>query len=132
MKICKIIIGAVSVILGVVGLALYFATKGDPTSELAVATFYAKDVSQVDGRAYTCMFLALILTIAGGALSVALAGKRKGEVIMVAVFAVALFLALSHSLLFPYLLYVTIWDFIAIMFTISYTQLENDFNGKVG
>ena len=132
MKICKIIIGAFSVILGVVGIALYFATKADPTSELAVATFYAKDVSQVNSTAYTCMFIALIGTIAGGALSILFCNKRAGEGLMVGVFAVALFLALSHSLLFPYLLYVTIWDFIAILFTISYTQIDNDINGKIG
>ena len=132
MKICKIIIGSVSVILGILGLILYFVTKGDPTSELAVATFYAKDVTQVTQNAYTCMFIALICTILGGGLSVALCNVRKGEIIMVALFGIALFFALSHSLLFPYLLYVTFWDFIAILFTISYTQLENDINGKIG
>ena len=132
MKICKIIIGVISVILGIAGLVLYFVAKGDPTSELAVATFFAKDVSQVDQRAYTCMFIALIGTAVGGFLSVALCSKKKGEVLMIAIFAVALFFALSHSLLFPYLLWVTVWDFIAIMFTISYTQLDNDFNGKIG
>ena len=132
MKICKIIIGSISVTVGFVGLVLYFVTKADPTSALAVATFYAKDVTEVTQTAYICMYISIILTMVSGALSIALSGGRKAELLMVALLAVALFLALSHSLLFPYLLIVTIWDVIASLFTISYTQLENDFNGKIG
>jgi len=131
MKYCKRILGALAIVYSVVAVILFFATKNDPTSALAIATYYPESTTNVDYTVTIAWAISVVCTLAGGVISVLYATSRKHEVVMIVFFAVGFLISLMYSLLYPILLYGAILGFITLMFSVSYSQIENDFNGKL-
>ena len=133
MKICKTLLGSISIALTAILLVLYFTTKADPTSAIALATYFSENVKaeSLDATVTAAWAIALLGTVAGGILSVLHAGNRKMELVMIICYAVAFLASLMYSLLIPCLLWISILDFICLMFSVSYSQIDNDFNGTI-
>lgn len=114
-----------------IAVITFFLAKGDPASALAVKTYYPEATTGVDATVTAAWAIAIVCTFLGGLFSVIYATSRKHEVTMIIFFAVGLLVALMYSLLYPILLWGAVLNFITLMFSVSYSQLENDFNGKL-
>ena len=131
MKLIKRIIGFTSIALVAVFAGLYLATLQTPTSAVAVKLFYPENVTDADATVIIAMWIAFASTLASGILSVLMADTRKGEVLMVVLDAIGFLVGLMYSLIIPCLLVISVLDIIALMFSVSYSQLDNDYNGTI-
>jgi len=131
MKIAKYIIGGLSIVMVAVLFVIYLMTKNNQSTALAIATYYPENVTKVDVTVTVAWAISMICTLAAGALSIRFADSRKMEVPMIIFYAAGFLAALMYSLLVPCLLWVAVLDFIALMFSVSYTQLDKDYAGVI-
>jgi len=131
MKYCKRILGALAIAYSVIAVILFFTTKNDPTSAIAIATYYPQNTTNIDGTVTVAWAISVVCTLIGGMISVLFATSRKHEVVMIIFFSIGFLVSLMYSLLYPILLYGAVMGFITLMFSVSYSQIENDFNGKL-
>ena len=131
MKLIKKIFGIVSIALVAILTVLYFVAKANPASAMAIKLFYPENAVNVDFTVTIAMWISFAATLASGVLSLLLANSRKGEVGMIILDAIGFLVGLMYSLLIPSLLVVSILDIVALMFSVSYSQIDNDFNGRL-
>lgn len=131
MKVIKKIFGIASIALVAILTVLYFVAKANPESALAIKLFYPENATNVDGTVFAAMWISFAATLLSGLLSFLLAGTRKGEIAMIILDAVGFLAGLMYSLLVPALLVISVLDIVALMFSVSYSQIDNDFNGRL-